>query len=67
MSLEELGVSVGENSMLWDDRLYWDLNMDMEEWGMVVEEESGVGWVERLWLGGRIGVEKRESMCVNMV
>ncbi|XP_073385471.1 uncharacterized protein [Physcomitrium patens] len=66
-SLEESGASAGENSMLRDDRLHWDLNMDMEEWGTVAEEESGAGWAERSRLGGRIGAEKRESMRANMV
>lgn len=33
---------VGNNNSLCDDRLYWDLNMDMEEWERLFVEDNVV-------------------------
>lgn len=52
----------GNNNSLRDDRLHWDLNMDMEEWERPSVEDNAAAMTQNLTSLPNTGVEKRESL-----
>jgi hypothetical protein len=58
----ESSTPVGKSNSLRDDRLHWDLNMDMEEWERPSEEDNAVASAQNLPSIPDAGVEKIESL-----
>lgn len=61
-AMMETSTLVGKNNTLRDDRLHWDLNMDMEEWERPSEEDNAVTMAQNLSSIPDTEVEKMESV-----
>ena len=62
IAMMEASTLAGKNNSLRDDRLHWDLNMDMEEWERPSEEDSAVASGQNLSSISNTEMEKTESL-----